>query len=485
MNELSRRRFLADAAGLLAVSAIPAAAAPILVGPSRRVSPNDKLRIACIGFNGRGMNHIEAYVGMDDVEITALCDADTATFGKALRTIEKAGKPAPKTYQDVRKLLESKEIDAVSIATPNHWHSLCGIWAMQAGFDVYCEKPVSHNVMEGRRLVETARKFNKICQCGTQSRSSVGLRNAMAYLHSGELGKISIARGLCYKRRKSIGKVSTATTPPATVDYDIWTGPAPLKPLMRANLHYDWHWVFDTGNGDVGNQGIHEMDKARWGLGKAGFPKHVMAMGGRFGYVDDANTPNSLCVFHDYGDSQLIFEVRGLETPKLTPGKAGMGAAVGNIFYGEKGIMVMPSYSDATVYDNDGNKVREFKGGGDHFRNFVDAVKSRKRESLHAEIEEGHLSSALCHLGNISYLMGEKQPFSKKTKAFGDNKEAYETIGRMEEHLTVNGINLSETDYMLGKKLTVVDGTEHFTDKKANILLTREYRKGFEVPSKV
>ena len=485
MDNISRRRFLTDAAGLLALASVPAISNAVAPTNRKRVSPADKLRVAVIGFNGRGMDHIKGFLALDDVEIVALCDADTATFAKALQTIDKAGRKAPTTYQDVRKMLESRDIDAVSIATPNHWHSLGAIWAMQAGKDVYCEKPVSHNVSEGRRIVDAARKYNKMCQCGTQSRSSVGLKAAMDYLHAGEIGKISVARGLCYKRRKTIGKVSGPQDVASTVNYDLWTGPAPMKPLMRTNLHYDWHWVFDTGNGDLGNQGIHEMDKARWGLGKQGMPKHVMSLGGRFSYVDDGNTPNTICVFHDYGDAQLIFEVRGLETDKLTPGKSGIGSAVGNIFYGEKGIMVMPSYSDATVFDLDGNKVKEFRGGGDHFRNFVDAVKSRKRESLNAEIEEGHLSSALCHLGNISYQMGERVPFSKKTKAFGDNKDAYETIGRMEDHLSANGVNLSETDYMLGKKLTLVGDSEHFTDKRANVMLTREYRKGFEVPAKV
>ncbi len=484
MKQISRRRFLEDSVGLLAAATLPSLATAEVIRSRRRVSPNEKLRIAVIGFNGRGMNHIESYVKMDDVEIVALCDADTATFANALRMIDKAGKPAPKTYQDIRKLVEAKDVDAVSIATPNHWHALAAIWALQNGKDVYVEKPVSHNVSEGRRIVDFARKYNRICQCGTQSRASKGLQNAMEYLHTGQLGHISIARGLCYKRRKSIGKVSGPTTVASTIDYDLWTGPAPMKPLMREKLHYDWHWVFDTGNGDLGNQGIHEMDKARWGINKKGLPNSVQSFGGRFGYVDDGNTPNTAVVFHDYGDSKIIFEVRGLETDKLTPAKAGAGSAVGNIFYGEKGVMVMPSYSDATVYDNDGNKLIEFHGGGDHFRNFVDAVKTRKRESLFADIEEGHLSSALCHLGNISYFLGQDAPFNPRTKAFGDDKDAYEVIGRTEQHLAANGINLSETNYKLGKKLELVPGKEMFKNREANQYLSREYRKGFEVPSK-
>lgn len=486
MDRISRRRFLEDSVALLAVSAVPGAA--IAANPARGnryVSPNEKIRVACIGINGRGMNHVDSYLGMDDVELVAICDPDSATFAKALKAADKAGKRAPATVVDIRKLLEDKNIDAVSIATPNHWHSLAAIWAMQAGKDVYCEKPVSHNVSEGRRIVEVSRKLNKICQCGTQSRASRGLREAMAYMHNGKLGKVTVARGLCYKRRKSIGKTEGPQHVPDTANYDLWLGPAPVKPLRRASFHYDWHWQWDYGNGDLGNQGIHEMDKARWGLGQKGLPSHVVGLGGRFGYEDDGETPNTLVAFYDYGDQQLIFEVRGLDTDKLAPIKGGPGAGVGNIFYAEKGVMVMPSYSDATAFDNDGNKIADFKGGGDHFRNFLDAVRSRKREDLFADIEEGHLSSALCHLGNVSYTLGEEAPFNPKTKAFGDNKEAYETFGRFEEHLAANSVDIKEGKYRLGKKLAFDSAHEKFVgDSHANHLLTRDYRKGFEVPAK-
>jgi predicted dehydrogenase len=496
MDRISRRRFLEDSLALLAVSAIPTAAMAESSGATRRrVSPNDKIRVAVIGLHGRGMNHVESYAEMDDVEIVALCDADTATFGRALAAIDKKGKPKPRMIQDVRKLVEDKEIDVVSIATPNHWHALGAIWAMQNGKDVYLEKPVSHNVSEGRRITQVARKLNRICQCGTQSRASKGVREAMAYMHEGNLGKISVSRGLCYKPRKSIGKVDGPQMPPSSMDYDLWCGPAPNKPPHRntnfGTVHYDWHWFWDYGNGDIGNQGIHEMDKARWGLGKPGLPKSVMALGGRFGYVDDGETPNTMLAFYDYGDSQLIFEVRGLDTPPLhgvNKGDAAVpkaGAKVGNIFYGEKGVLVMPSYSDAVAFDNDGNKIAEFHGGGDHFRNFLQAVRSRKKEELYADIEEGHYSSALCHLANISYKLGSPQPFNAKTKTFGDNKLAYEALGRCEEHLAANNVSLTDTQYRLGRDLVLDAKHESFgSDKEANVLLTREYRKGFEVPSK-
>ncbi len=480
MNQISRRRFLEDSVALLAVAAIPSAAMAAPSGRApRRVSPNEKLRIAVIGFNGRGMDHVNAYLGMPDVELTALCDPDTATWGKALAAADKAKRPAPKTYQDIRSLLESKEIDAVSIATPNHWHALAAIWAMQAGLDVYVEKPVSHNVSEGRRIVEVAHKLGKICQCGTQSRSSSGLKEAMDYLHTGKLGKVTIARGLCYKPRTSIGKVGSPVEPPNTVNYDCWAGPAPLKPITRKRFHYDWHWQWAFGNGDLGNQGIHEMDKARWGLNKMTVPKSTISLGGRFGYEDDGETANTQVVVHDYGECQLIFEVRGLPTPDLK------GAKVGNLWYGTEGVMVAPSYSKAVVYDNSGAVVREFTGDGDHYRNFVDACKSRKRTDLNADILEGHLSSALCHLGNISYRLGTLQPFNTKSGAFADGSPGAETFGRVEEHLAANGVRLDSATYRLGRQLNIDQKKETFKkDAEADHMLTREYRAPFVVPAK-
>jgi len=480
MQKLSRRRFLQDSLALLAVTALPAPVFASVKVARKQTSPNDRIGAAVIGFNGQGKSHIRQLLAQPDVDLVALCDVDEAVWPVGLKIVEDAGRPKPKTYQDIRKLLEDKDVDVVTIATPNHWHALAAIWAMMAGKDVYVEKPSSHNVWEGRRTVDIARQLGRICQVGTQIRSSEGIRQAIQYLHEGNLGKITLARGLCYKRRDSIGKVSGSQEPPATVDYDIWLGPAPKKPVMRQRFHYDWHWFWDYGNGDLGNQGVHQMDIARWGLNKNTLPNKVLGLGGRFGYVDDGETPNTELVFCDYGDCQLIFEVRGLETPDLK------GVKVGNIFYGEKGIMVIPSYNQAIVFDNDGNKVTEFNAGGDHMRNFLDAVRSRKHTDLHADILEGHLSSALCHLGNVSYQLGDLVPFDKERKAFGDNKEAYETFARFEEHLAANGVVLKETKYRLGRELHI--DAEHATcrgDSRANRLLTRQYRKPYAVPEKV
>lgn len=481
MEKISRRRLIEDSLALLAVAAAPAAslASSAPVG-RRRVSPNEKLNVAVIGFNGRGMNHVTEWLDMADANLVAVCDCDTAVFPNALKAAEKAGKPAPATIQDVRKLLERKDIDAVSIATPNHWHALGAIWAMQAGKDVYVEKPVSHNVWEGRKIVEAARKTGKICQTGTQSRSSQGLKDAMAFLREGGLGKISLARGLCYKRRPSIGTCGNPQNPPSTVDYDLWLGPAPKRPVMRTRFHYDWHWQWDYGNGDLGNQGIHQMDIARWALGKSTLPNSTVSLGGRFGYTDDGETANTQLVLHEYDDCKLLFEVRGLETPDLR------GAKIGVLVYGTEGLMVIPDYASATVFDNSGNKVKEFKAGGDHFRNFVQAVRSRLVGDLNADIEEGHYSSAMCHLGNISYRLGTPAPFNSKTGTFGDQKEISEAFGRMEEHLRANAVPVDAATYRLGRKLSINPKKERFKrDAEADGMLARDYRASFAVPEKV
>jgi hypothetical protein len=328
--------------------------------------------------------------------------------------------------------------------------------------------------------VEIARKHNRICQTGTQIRSSAGVREAIEFLHAGKLGKVKVARGLCYKFRGSIGKVDGPQPVPKTVDYDLWCGPSPMKPLMRKRLHYDWHWIWDHGNGDLGNQGIHQMDVARWGLGVGELPKAVISVGGRFGYVDDGQTANTQICINDYGDRQLIFEVRGLVTKPFRQN------GVENVFHCEEGTLVIPSYSGAVAFDRDGKEIKRFTGGGDHFGNFLEAVRHRNASSLHADISEGHLSSALCHLGNISYRLGTLEPFSKSTNAFGDNKEAYETFARMEEHLKTTQVPLDSTPYRVGRKLMIDSKSESFvSDKEADAYLTREYRKPFVVPEKV
>jgi predicted dehydrogenase len=500
MRSVNRREFLEDSSLLAALAGAgllgSTATAAEKKEEAKKQDASDRLHVAVIGVNGRGMSHVGAFAGNNKLNtvITTICDADEAVIGKAMKAVEDAQGKAPKYEQDLRKLLDDKSIDIITIATPNHWHSLAAIWALQAGKDVYVEKPVSHNVHEGRIVVETARKYNRICQAGTQSRSSTGMREAMAFLHDGKLGKVHLARGLCYKLRGSIGKVKEATPVPKTCDYNLWCGPAPMKPLMRESLHYDWHWQWDYGNGDIGNQGIHEMDKARWGLGKNELPQAVFSFGGRFAYVDDGQTANTQVAVYDYGDSQIVFEVRGLPSTSPYPEKiarregrgGGGGGGVGNIFYGSEGVLVCPSYTSAIALSKDGEVIREFRGRDDHFGNFIKAVRSRKVEDLNADILDGHLSSALCHLGNISYRLGTVHRFSERSKVLGDDKETQAAFSRLKDHLSDKLGPIAKISYRVGAHLKLDPKEERFTNSaEANALLTREYRKGFEVPEKV
>ncbi|MBY0524421.1 MAG: Gfo/Idh/MocA family oxidoreductase [Gemmataceae bacterium] len=489
MSSMNRRAFLRDSAmfgaALAAARAVPesfAAADPAV----RQGDPNSQLRVAVVGVRGRGRDHVGGFAGKNNCVVTTICDCDEAVIGPAMTAATKAQQGRePKYVKDLRKILDDKDIDVISIATPNHWHALAAIWAMQAGKDVYVEKPVSHNVSEGRRIVEAARKFNRICQAGTQSRTNEGMRQAIEFVQSGKIGKVTLARGLCYKPRGSIGKVTGAQEPPKTMDYDLWCGPAPLKmphrkSMVYGTVHYDWHWIWDFGNGDLGNQGIHEMDKARWGLGKTELPKSVLSVGGRLGYGDDGETPNTQIAVFDYGDSELIFEVRGLPTKDL------QGAKVGNIFYGSEGYVVCPTYDSGTAFTPKGEVIKAFKGGGDHYGNFAKAVRSRKKEDLNGDILEGHLSSALCHLANVSVRLGTEQTLNSDVKAYGNDKEANDSLTRMSDHLKDNKVPLDEAKVRIGRKLVIDPKTETFVnDKEANTHLSREYRKGFVVPDKL
>lgn len=486
MPKTTRRRFLEEslfAAAAAATATTISRDSQAACEPRRAAGPNDVVRVAVIGVNGRGREHIDTLAKLPDlVEIATVCDCDTAPGMRAVKIVEDRTKKAPKFEQDLRRVFEDKSIDAVTIATPNHWHALAAIWAMQAGKDVYVEKPVSHNVSEGRRIVQFARNLGRICQTGTQCRSSAGVIKAIETIRSGKLGEVNLARGLCYKSRGSIGKISGTAKLPDTINYDLWCGPAPMKPLGRTNLHYDWHWAWDTGNGDLGNQGIHQMDIARWGLGVNSIANGALGLGGRFGYEDDGETPNTHLSFLDFGDKQLIFEVRGLKTEKYR------GAGVGVVFYGTEGYIVNPSYTSSTVFDRDGNVVDKFQDEKDimvkHVRNFVQAMQSRSYSDLNADIEQGHLSSALCHLGNISYRLGTLQPFDSRPKSLGDNQEFAETFGRFEKHLADNGINMQTSQYTLGRHLRLDPKREVFIDdKEADALLTRDYRKPYVVPA--
>ena len=478
MSHLSRRRFLEDSMFAAALAAAAGSANQVLAAEaSSSKSANERLSVGVVGVNGRGASHIGAFMSSDkntDTEITYICDADEVVGQKRCEEIEKKQGRRPKYVKDMRELFNDKNVDIVSTATPNHWHALCSIWAIQAGKDVYVEKPVSHNVSEGRRIVEAARKYNKICQTGTQCRSAQGSIDAIEYIKKGGIGQVKIARGLCYKPRGSIGDKG-AYSVPESVDYNLWAGPAPMSPVTRKKFHYDWHWIWDFGNGDLGNQGIHQMDVARWGLGVNELSKGVFSYGGRLGYTDAGETANTQVIVHDYGPQQLVFEVRGLKTDALR------GAKVGNIFHGTEGYVVLSSYNGGAAFDLEGKLVKEFKGGDDHFANFVKAVRSRKVSDLNADILEGHLSSALCHTGNISYRLGTPVSIAEaRERLKGDDVK--DTYGRFAQHLKDNNVEES-TQIMYGRVLTMDPKTETFTDSEANAQLTRAYRAPFVVPA--
>ena len=457
------------------------------VQPARVVGPNDKIRVAVIGVNGQGGAHLGEWLKNPDVDLVAVCDCDPAAYQKhesRFKNLERA----PAYVQDVRRLFDDKNIDAVSIATPNHWHALMAVWAMQSGKDVYVEKPCSHNVREGRVMTQWARQLGRMCQMGVQSRSMTGMRQTLDFIHSGKIGKVAAAHAICYRLRGSIGLVETEAPIPPGLDFDLWCGPAPNIVPKRKRLHYDWHWVFATGNGDLGNQNPHELDKARWGLGKQELPKHVISLGGRLGYIDNGDVANSQVTIYKWDDALLISDVRGLPIKSpVTYGLKGLekpfnGAA--NIWYGTEGFAVGPNYSSGVAFDYDGNELGKWSGGEyqAHFANFVKAIRSRNHQDLHLDIEDGHLSSALAHLGNVSYRQGQVVPEGTRPSSLTDDRHVAETLTSFENHLKENGVDFNATKFYLGQELTIDPKTELSTDESANRLFTRQYRQGFELP---
>lgn len=482
MSKRSRRQFLEDAMFAAAAAATAGTAGPLRAAESSTsTSPNERLSVVVVGVRGRGGDHLNAFAGRPDTEVTYVCDIDEKIGHSRAEQVGNRQGRAPSFVRDLREALEDDSVDIVSIATPNHWHALGAIWAIQASKHVYLEKPVSHNVSEGRRIVEAARKYDKICQTGTQCRSNPGIRDAMDFMHSGGIGQVKVARGLCYKRRTSIGPKGIYEVP-SHIDYNLWLGPAPEAPLTRPQFHYDWHWQWPYGNGDLGNQGIHQMDLARWGLNVDGLSKSVLSYGGRFGYIDAGETANTQVVIHEYGDQTLVFEVRGLETDALRR------ANVGVIYEGTEGYVVISSYTGGAAFDKNGEQIRSFSGGADHYENFLKAVRSGDGKDLTADIEEGHISSALCHTGNISYQLGEvlNLPQTReRLAAIRSSDDVNETLARTVQHLEANGVQLRETPFQVGPHLAFDPESETFPgNDQANLMLTREYREPFVVPAR-
>ncbi len=500
MTKLTRRDFLKSSIAAGAALALPGCMS--LRPPfSRVIGANDDIRIAIVGFNGHGKSHIKGYSEIPGVRIVALCDPDQDVLDWGVKDFSSRNERVD-TYTDIRKLLEDKNIDAISGATPNHWHSLSTVWACQAGKDVCVEKPVSHNIFEGRKMVEAARKYSRIVQADLDRRRSEARQLAIQYVQQGNLGRILRAHGFVYKRRKSMGKVAGPQQPPKSVDYDLWCGPAPKGPLMRQQFHYDWHWQWATGNGETGNNGPHNLDDLRWALGQPGLPTRVMSYGGRFGYDDDGETPNTQVVFFDYKPAPIIFEVRGLprkqddtlmDANRMTsstgvPIQVGEDRASPNnsaVLICEHGYLV-----GSVVYDNDGKEIKRFSAEKGLARaHFPNGMRTRKLSDLRIDILEGHLSTSLCHMANISYRLGQEATPDEIKEMAQDDKGAQEAFERFQTHLEANGVDLSKTPAVLGPSLEMDPDTEKFVGgvnfQRANELLSRDYREPFVVPEVV
>ena len=410
-----------------------AASAGLLVLPARtgRAAPSERVRIAVIGLRSRGLDHTRLFAKDKGVEVVAVCDVDDAMFARPIKAAESAGAKAPRTEKDFRRLLDDKSIDAVTVAAPDHWHGLMTVMACQAGKDVYVEKPASHNIVEGRRMVEAARKYARVVQVGTQRRSSPWVAEAVEKVKGGAVGKVGMARAWIHQKRPNIGHGKPGPVPPG-VDYAMWQGPAPDRPFYANRFHYNWHWFWNWSTGELGNNGIHGVDVARWGLG-VDAPISVVSGGGKFVFDDDQEVPDTQITTWAFPDSCLVYEHR------MWSNHPTEGSGFGIAFYGDKATLIV-SEKGWHIEDGDGSKSKPGPDGQDlHVRNFLDCIKSREKPN--ADIEIGHNSTRLCHLGNIAFRVG--------------------------------------------KKLNFDADRETFRDSQADALLTREYSSRFEMPSQV
>ena len=465
-KDISRREFLSRggqaAAGVVAGSAlVPFAVSKGQAGP---MGANDRINLAVIGIRGQGSSHIRGFSKLPGVHLKTLCDVDENLFPERVKMVEEAHGYAPGTEWDLRRVLDDNDIDAVTIAAPNHWHALATTWACQAGKHVYVEKPSSHNVWEGRKMVEAARNYNCLVQVGFQNRSRRNTRAAMKFIHDGKLGKIHMARGLCFKPRDDIGRYPDGPVPngeefhlrinpnsgkmtPYTaaylenVHYDLWLGPAAKRPFNRNYFHYNWHWHWDYGNGDTGNQGPHQFDIARWGLNRDDYPIKVRSFGGYFAFDSSQETPNTQTSVFEYADGTILeFGTRGLVT------NSEGDVRIGDLFYGTEGWMQIDSGGKWQTFfgrknepgpTSEETKEEEYDpmqltgtGAGGHYGNFINALRSGKTEDLNCDIEVGHLSSALPHIANISYRLGRELMFDGSKERFVGDEEADRMLTR-------------------------------------------------------
>ncbi len=427
-KDVSRRDFAKKIAGAAAAGAVIGSTLPKTV-----LGANDRVNIAVSGVHGRGRSHIEQWSKMDGVAITWIVEPDKKLWSATEKMVVDLGGKKPKFTTDVREALDDKDLDAISTATPDHWHALQAIWACQAGKHVYGEKPLTHTIWEGQKMVEAARRYNRVVQCGMQNRSIYGVRKAIEFLHSGELGEIYMAKGLCYKKRDTIGHQPDGPVPEG-LDYNQWLGPAKWRAFNPQYVHYKWHWFWDFGAADLGNQGPHQMDIARWGLDKDDMPKKIKCVGGKFAFIDDQETPNTQLATMEWDDGKILqFEVRGLYT------NADDGIRIGNLFYGTKGWMHLNGNKWYTYFGFKNEPGPKFEGvadevadpnnlagagGSAHFMNFIDAVRAEDWTKLTGDVLEGHRSTTLCHLSNISYRLGRELTFNDRTFKFVGDEEA-------------------------------------------------------------
>ena len=411
---MERRTFVLSSAGTML-------AGRMLSGQS----PNDTVRVAVLGVNGRGVDHIGGFCNLKNVDVAVLCDPDQNVSRKRAAEFEKKyGRPV-RTETDLRRVFDDKNIDAVSIATPNHWHALATIWACQAGKDVYVEKPGSHNIFEGRKMIEAAARHNRIVQHGVQLRSSVAVQEGVRKLREGVIGKVYMGRAVIYRWRPSIGHLADEPVPEG-LDYDIWLGPAQKRPFSHRYVHYNWHWQWDFGNGEIGNQGVHELDMCLWGLGVK-FPRQISALGGKFLWDDDKQTPEILSTSYLYPDENKFMEVEVRHW--FTNQEDSVN--VGNIFYGSEGFMLIKGYDAYETYlGTKRERGPARKEGGDHYANFINAVRTRNKGELNAPVETAHYAAGIAHLGNISYRVKRRLEFDPAAEKFVNDAEADKLLTR-------------------------------------------------------
>jgi len=487
MKRISRRNFLKNSIAATAGSYMAVSSHRSFVTGVR--GANNEVRVAVAGIRSRGGGHIKNFQKLPGVNVVAVCDPDSKVLGDWVKKCKKDYGTTVNGYADVRELLERKDIDALVIAAPNHWHSLMTVYACQAGKHVYVEKPVSHSIEEGRKMVNAARKYNRIVQAGTQHRSCPAVQEAARDIKAGKYGKVQWVHCSKLGARGTIGKVTTPQPVPDEIDYNLWAGPAPMTPVMRKQFHYDWHWQWNWGDGEMANWGIHYIDDFRHILGWDDVPTKMIAAGNRFAWDDNGETPNMHFALFDYDGLPVVVDIRNLPDPKRRGGKSGavyLSQRGGNWIQCEQGSIRI-ARGGGKSYDNDGNLIKQYKGnaGSGHAQNFIDCVRSGRRQDLAAEIEVGHLGTAVCHQANIAWRAGAEASVDEVRESVKQHEDALNTLKDMLEQLEGNEVNLAKEKFVLGPALTYDRKTERFVGagaKRANKYVTCSYRAPFLMP---